>query len=160
MLTYKGGNRVSKGTYWNLRKGLRVDVMEEDILPGDAASTFLRMPVAVMLLSGPFIGLLYAIQQTVSILLYLPVGRLATFTGRSIGVMYQFYRLFKGTERIRVLARQIHVHFGVLWRLVSVSLTGILQFAIAHTSWIGLVRIIAMFSSALATSCGGSRLEN
>src|SRR3954468_18387885 len=25
---------------------------------------------------------------------------LATFTGRSIGVMYQFYRLFKGTERI------------------------------------------------------------
>ena len=61
MLTYKGGNRVGKGTYWNLRKGLRVDVVEDDILPGDTASTFLRMPVAVMLLSGPFIGLLYAI---------------------------------------------------------------------------------------------------
>ena len=52
---------------------------------------------------------------------------LATFTGRSIGVMYQFYRLFKGTERIRVLARQAHVHFSVLWRLVRVSLTGILS---------------------------------
>src|SRR5207302_10677715 len=50
---------------------------------------------------------------------------LATFTGRSIGVMYQFYRLFKGTERIRVLARQVHVHFSVLWKLVRVSLTGI-----------------------------------
>jgi putative MATE family efflux protein len=73
---------------------------------------------------------------------------LATFTGRSIGVMYQFYRLFKGTERIRVLARQIHIHFAVLWRLVRVSLTGILQFAIAHTSWIGLVRIVSTFGAA------------
>ena len=27
---------------------------------------------------------------------------LATFTGRSIGVLYQFYRLMKGTERIRI----------------------------------------------------------
>jgi putative MATE family efflux protein len=73
---------------------------------------------------------------------------LATFIGRSIGVMYQFYRLFKGTERIRVLARQIHVHLGVLWKLVRVSLTGILQFAIAHTSWIGLVRIVSTFGAA------------
>lgn len=72
---------------------------------------------------------------------------LATFTGRSIGVMYQFYRLLKGTERIRVLASQIRVRFDVLWRLVRVSLTGILQFAIAHTSWIGLVRIVSIFGA-------------
>jgi putative MATE family efflux protein len=73
---------------------------------------------------------------------------LATFIGRSIGVMYQFYRLMKGTERIRVLARQIRVKWDVLWRLVRVSLTGILQFAIAHTSWIGLVRIVSTFGAA------------
>ena len=73
---------------------------------------------------------------------------LATFTGRSIGVLYQFYRLLKGTERIRILARQIHVQFSVLWRLLRVSFTGILQFAIAHTSWIGLVRIVSMFGAA------------
>lgn len=73
---------------------------------------------------------------------------LATFTGRSIGVAYQFYRLLKGTERIRILARQIRVRIDVLWRLVRVSLTGILQFAIAHTSWIGLVRIVSMFGAA------------
>src|SRR5437764_4204757 len=73
---------------------------------------------------------------------------LATFTGRSIGVMYQFYRLLKGTERIRVLARQIRVRFDVIWRLVRVSVTGILQFAIAHTSWIGLVRIVSTFGAA------------
>jgi len=73
---------------------------------------------------------------------------LATFTGRSIAVIYQFYRLLQGTERIRVLARQIRVQFDVLWRLIRVSFTGILQFAIAHTSWIGLVRIVSTFGAA------------
>jgi len=73
---------------------------------------------------------------------------LATFTGRSIGVIYQFYRLLKGTERIHILTRQLHLRLDVLWRLVRVSLTGILQFAIAHTSWIGLVRIVSIFGAA------------
>src|SRR5947208_2076464 len=73
---------------------------------------------------------------------------LATFTGRSIGVAYQFYRLLRGSERIRILRRQLHVNLSVLFRLLRVSLTGILQFAIAHTSWIGLVRIVSVFGSA------------
>ncbi len=73
---------------------------------------------------------------------------LATFTGRSIGVLYQFYRLLRGTERIRILSQQIRLDLDVLWRLLRVSLTGILQFAIAHTSWIGLVRIVSLFGSA------------
>ena len=73
---------------------------------------------------------------------------LATFTGRSIGVLYQFYRLLRGSERIRILREQIRLDFKVLFRLVHVSLTGILQFAIAHTSWIGLVRIVSVFGSA------------
>jgi putative MATE family efflux protein len=73
---------------------------------------------------------------------------LATFTGRSIGVLYQFYRLLRGTERIRILREQIRVNLGVLLRLLRVSVTGILQFLIAHTSWIGLVRIVSIFGSA------------
>jgi Na+-driven multidrug efflux pump len=63
-------------------------------------------------------------------------------------VGYQFYRLLRGTERIRILTRQIRLNFSVLLRLVRVSLTGILQFAIAHTSWIGLVRIVSVFGAA------------
>ena len=73
---------------------------------------------------------------------------LATFTGRSIGVLYQFYRLLRGTERIRILRQQFRINLRVLLRLLRVSLTGILQFAIAHTSWIGLVRIVSVFGSA------------
>jgi putative MATE family efflux protein len=73
---------------------------------------------------------------------------LATLIGRSIGVLYQFYRLLRGTERIRILKSQIRVQYDVLLRLLRVSLTGILQFAIAHTSWIGLVRIVSIFGAA------------
>lgn len=73
---------------------------------------------------------------------------LATFTGRGIGVGYQFYRLMRGTERIRILTRQLRVNLSVLFRLVRVSFTGIMQFAIAHTSWIGLVRIVSIFGAA------------
>src|SRR5437660_5598015 len=73
---------------------------------------------------------------------------LATFTGRGIGVLYQFYRLLRGTERIRILTSQIRLNFSVLFRLLRVSFTGILQFVIAHTSWIGLVRIVSIFGSA------------
>jgi len=73
---------------------------------------------------------------------------LATFTGRSIAVLFQFYRMLRGTERIHVLRRQLRLHMSVMLRLVRVSLTGILQFAIAHTSWIGLVRIVSLFGAA------------
>jgi putative MATE family efflux protein len=73
---------------------------------------------------------------------------LATFTGRSIGVLYQFYRLLRGTERIRILRQQVHINLRILLRLLRVSLTGILQFAIADSSWIGLVRIVSIFGSA------------
>jgi putative MATE family efflux protein len=73
---------------------------------------------------------------------------LATFTGRGIGVLYQFYRLLGGTERIRVLRRQIRVNLEVLVRLFRLSLSGIFQFAIAQTSWIGLVRIVSLFGAS------------
>jgi putative MATE family efflux protein len=72
---------------------------------------------------------------------------LATFTGRSIGVLYQFYRLLKGSERIRVLARHVRINIGVMLRLLRVSLNGMLQMAIANASWIFLVRIISVFGS-------------
>jgi putative MATE family efflux protein len=73
---------------------------------------------------------------------------LATLIGRSIGVLYQFYRLLRGTERIHILASQLRLNFQVLLRLLRVSITGILQFAVADVSWIGLVRIVSMFGAA------------
>jgi putative MATE family efflux protein len=72
---------------------------------------------------------------------------LATFSGRGIGVLYQFYRLGRGTERLRILLRHLRLEGEVLWRLVRVSITGILQFLIGQSSWIGLVRIVSLFGA-------------
>src|SRR5206468_928441 len=72
----------------------------------------------------------------------------STLTGRSIGVGYQICRLLQGTERIRILRSQIRLNFAILLRLMRISLTGIMQFAIAHTSWIALVRIVSTFGAA------------
>src|ERR1700735_2889910 len=72
---------------------------------------------------------------------------LATFSGRGIGVLYQFYRLAKGTERIRILRRHLRIQGTVLWRLGRGSFIGILQFLIGQASWIGLVRIVSLFGA-------------
>lgn len=73
---------------------------------------------------------------------------LATFTGRSIGVLYQFYRLSRGTERLPALARHVRLNVAMMLRLLRVSATGILQFAIGNASWIFLVRIVSLFGAA------------
>jgi putative MATE family efflux protein len=84
---------------------------------------------------------------------------LATFTGRGIGVIYQFYRLGKGTERLKILSRHLRLQGTVLWRLVRVSISGILQFLISQASWIGLVRIVSLFgASAVAGYTIGVRI--
>jgi putative MATE family efflux protein len=72
----------------------------------------------------------------------------ATLIGRSIGVLVQFWLLLRGTERIHILKRHLRLNFAVLWRLLRVSLSGILQFAISNASWIGLVRIVSLFGGA------------
>ncbi len=77
---------------------------------------------------------------------------LATFSGRSIGVLYQFYRLSKGTERLHILARHMRLQADVLWRLIRVSITGILQFLIGQASWLGLVRIVSLFGAPALAS--------
>lgn len=73
---------------------------------------------------------------------------LATFSGRSIGVIYQLYRILSGTERIRILREHLRLNLKIMLRLIRVSITGLLQFVIANTSWIALVRVVSMFGSA------------
>jgi len=75
----------------------------------------------------------------------------ATLTGRSIGVVYQLYRLSRGGEHIRILARHIRFNLEVILRLLRVSITGIAQMLIPHIAWISLIRIVSVFgSTALA----------
>ncbi len=72
----------------------------------------------------------------------------ATTIGRGVGVLFQLFLLFGGASRVRIHASQLRLDLGVLWRLLKVSFTGILQFVIATASWTGLVRLCATFGSA------------
>lgn len=76
---------------------------------------------------------------------------IATTTGRSIAVIYQLYILFKGNGRIKIFKKAIRLNVEVMLDLIKISLGGIGQSIIATSSWIAMVRIIAIFgSTALA----------
>lgn len=71
----------------------------------------------------------------------------ATLIGRSCGVLYQFWILGRGTSRIAITRSDLRIVPPVIASLVRISATGVLQFAVAHISWIALVRIISAFGS-------------
>jgi putative MATE family efflux protein len=73
---------------------------------------------------------------------------IATTTGRAVGVGFQLWMLFGGHCRIRIYARQVRIEWQVLRRLMSVSITGMLQDLISSASWTALVRVCATFGTA------------
>ncbi len=79
MLIYKGGQKVGRGTYWDVRKGHRVEVAQEGVLPGGDASTYLRIPSGVVLLLGLVSGLFYVV-----FLPFIGMALMAAVVGRKI----------------------------------------------------------------------------
>ena len=72
---------------------------------------------------------------------------IATNIGRGIGVVTQFYLLFRGGRHLRVLRRHLVVQWDAVTHLVRTSLGGVGQMIIGMTSWIFVMRIIAEFGS-------------
>lgn len=72
---------------------------------------------------------------------------IATTIGRGIAVAVQVVVLVRGGEHIRVLGRHVRFRAAVFARLVRTSAGGIAQFAVATTSWVFLVRIVAEFGA-------------
>lgn len=72
---------------------------------------------------------------------------IATNIGRGIGVLMQFFLLFKGGKHIRIFASYIHLNREIISRILKTSLGGIGQMIIAMTSWIFIMRILAEFGS-------------
>jgi Na+-driven multidrug efflux pump len=62
-------------------------------------------------------------------------------------VVFQFWILARGRGRIRIHPDDIRLMPRVMARLVRVSLGGIGQFVISTSSWIGLMRIMAVFGA-------------
>lgn len=76
---------------------------------------------------------------------------IATIIGRSTGVCYQFYHLFKSKGIIKIRREYWKWQYDVVKKLIKLSAEVTAQFIIGSASWIFLMRIISTFgSNALA----------
>ncbi|MBA4299755.1 MAG: MATE family efflux transporter [Cyclobacterium sp.] len=73
---------------------------------------------------------------------------IATTFGRSIGVVYQFYHLFNGKHKLKILRRNLLVRWETIKKIIDLSLGGMGQFLIDSISWVALTRMNAEFGSA------------
>ncbi len=71
----------------------------------------------------------------------------ATTIGRGSGVLYQLWYLAGGRGRLSFHARHLRFRPALSLRLVRISLGGIGQFLVSTSSWILLMRIVAIYGS-------------
>jgi putative MATE family efflux protein len=72
----------------------------------------------------------------------------ATNIGRGIGVLCALFYLLNGRNRIVLRWPHLRVDFGVLLSLLRVSAGGVLQFIIATSSYVVLIRVVSDYGSA------------
>jgi putative MATE family efflux protein len=72
---------------------------------------------------------------------------IATTIGRGLGVLYQLYILYRGKHRIKLHLKDLAPDWPVIRNLLRLSAGASGQHLIATSSWIFLVRVIAIFGS-------------
>jgi putative MATE family efflux protein len=72
----------------------------------------------------------------------------ATTTGRSIGILFQIYMLWKNRGRIAIRRKHLRINFKVMASILRLAGSGAMQFVVATASWAGMVRMIQIFGSA------------
>ena len=71
----------------------------------------------------------------------------ATTIGRGIGVVYQLWYLFDGRGRLQFQFRNLAIAPALIRRMLIISAGGVGQFLISTSSWIIIMRIIALYGS-------------
>jgi putative MATE family efflux protein len=77
----------------------------------------------------------------------------ATTTGRGIGVLVQFYVLWRGGGRIVVRREHLRLDPPVMLSMIRLSGSAVFQILIATSSWVFLIRILASFGSVAVAGC-------
>jgi len=72
----------------------------------------------------------------------------ATTIGRGVGVAYLLWFLFGGKGRLHFQLSNLAISPDLIRRMISISIGGIGQFLIATSSWIAIMRIVALYGSA------------
>lgn len=68
---------------------------------------------------------------------------LATTIGRTIGVCYQLYHMFKGNSIVRFTLKHLTPDWSLIRSVASIAWPGTLQFLIGSGSWIVLASLVA-----------------
>lgn len=77
---------------------------------------------------------------------------IATVIGRSSGVLYQCYHLFKGDGMLKFTKQHFHFDLPVIKNIVAIAWPATLQFIIASGSWIVLARLVAETGGTTASA--------
>jgi len=77
---------------------------------------------------------------------------IATVTGRSSGVLYQCYHLFKGDGIIKLRLSHFRFDFPIIKSIINIGWPATLQFIIASGSWIILARLVAETGGTAASA--------
>jgi putative MATE family efflux protein len=72
----------------------------------------------------------------------------ATTIGRGVGVAYLVWYLFASRGRLEFGLRNLAIAPDLILRMIRISIGGIGQFLIATSSWIAIIRVIAIYGSA------------
>jgi putative MATE family efflux protein len=72
----------------------------------------------------------------------------ATTLGRGVGVAYLLWYLFSGKGRLQFQIGNLAISPELIRRLFRISIGGIGQFLIATSSWIAIIRVVALYGSA------------
>ena len=83
----------------------------------------------------------------------------ATTIGRSVGVLYQLWYMFDASGRLRVRLRDLAINPPMMARMLVISAGGVGQFLVSTSSWIVIMRIVALYGSpAVAAYTIGLRI--
>ncbi|MDY7230155.1 MATE family efflux transporter [Hyalangium rubrum] len=70
-----------------------------------------------------------------------------TSLGRTLGVVYQLYRLSRGSGHLRVRREHLRLEPGTMLAMLRLSGLGMFQAFVSTTSWLVLARIVSSFGS-------------
>lgn len=77
---------------------------------------------------------------------------IATTIGRSSGVVYQCYHLFKGKGIIQIKKVHLNWDFSIIKSLIKIAWPATFQFIIASGSWIIMARLVAETGGTIASA--------
>ena len=77
---------------------------------------------------------------------------IATTIGRSMGVAYQLYHLFKGAGVVKIMKKHLSFEWDIIKTVLKIATPGTMQFIIMSCSWIFLAKLVADTGKDIASA--------